>query len=108
MNNSCHVKNRSGGRHGGVFGDRAEISLLAYLREEDPVEIDVPMHLQRLSITTEGIRSIPEDIKNLEMSHTSGLEGFPMAVCELNKLTQLILSGNEKIKEVPPREHVAR
>ena len=48
------------------------------------------------SITTEGI---PEDIKNLEMSHTSGLEGFPM---ELNKLTQLILGRNEKIKEVPP------
>ena len=30
------------------------------------------------------------------------LEGFPSAVCQLNKLTHLNLNGNEKIKEIPP------
>ena len=72
-------------------------------------EVTLPqfLHLQVLTISTEGIRTIPEDIKNLENVTrlwllNGDLEGFPSAVCRLNKLTQLVLSGNEKIKEIPP------
>ena len=64
-------------------------------------------HLQVLKISTEGIRTIPEGIKDLEnvtrLALIYGdLEGFPSAVCQLNKLTYLALYGNEKIKEIPP------
>ena len=74
-----------------------------------PFEVTLPQfrHLQVLKISTEGIRAIPEDIKNLENVTRlwlveGDLEGFPSAVCQLNKLTQLSLDGNEKIKEIPP------
>ena len=79
-------------------------------------EVTLPQfrHLQVLKISTEGIQTIPEDIKDLEnvtrlwLVH-GDLEGFPSAVCQLNKLTQLSLDGNEKIKEIQYlREHVAR
>ena len=74
-----------------------------------PFELTLPQfrHLQVLKITTKGIRTIPEGIKDLEnvtrlvLLH-GDLEGFPSAVCQLNKLTHLTLSGNEKIKEIPP------
>ena len=74
-----------------------------------PFEVTLPQfrHLQVLMISTEGIRTIPEGIKDLEnvtrlLLVDGDLEGFPSAVCQLNKLTQLALSGNEKIKEIPP------
>ena len=74
-----------------------------------PFEVTLPQfrHLQVLKITTKGIRTIPEGIKDLENVTRlwlveGDLEGFPSAVCQLNKLTQLDLSGNEKIKEIPP------
>ena len=74
-----------------------------------PFEVTLPQfrHLQVLMIRTEGIRTIPEDIKDLENVTRlrlvyGDLEGFPSAVCQLNKLTQLNLNGNEKIKEIPP------
>ena len=74
-----------------------------------PFEVTLPQfrHLQVLMISTEGIRTIPEGIKDLENVTRlwlvdGDLEGFPSAVCQLNKLTQLNLSGNEKIKEIPP------
>ena len=73
------------------------------------IKVTLPQfrHLQVLKISTEGIRTIPEDIKNLEnVTHlalmSGDLEGFPLAVCQLNKLTRLALTGNEKIKELPP------
>ena len=64
-------------------------------------------HLQVLKITTHGIRSIPEDINNLVNITCLWLldgdpEGFRLAVCQLNKLTELSLNRNEKIKEIPP------
>ena len=64
-------------------------------------------HLQVLWIGTEGIRTIPEDIKNLEnvtrlVFLNGDLEGFPSAVCQFNKLTHLALNRYEKIKEIPP------
>ena len=64
-------------------------------------------HLQVLAISTEGIQTIPDDVKNLENVTSlvlvdGDLEGFPSAVCQLNKLTQLSLRENEKIKEIPP------
>ena len=74
-----------------------------------PFEVTLPQfrHLQVLMISTGGIRTIPDDIKNLENITRLGLiygdlEGFPLAVCQLNKLTQLDLYRNEKIKEIPP------
>ena len=74
-----------------------------------PFEVTLPQfrHLQVLKIRTEGIQTIPEDIKDLENVTRlwlvkGDLEGFPSAVCQLNKLTHLDLSGNEKIKEIPP------
>ena len=74
-----------------------------------PFEVTLPQfrHLQVLKISTEGIRTIPEGIKDLEnvtrlVLGYGDLEGFPSAVCQLNKLTELNLSGNEKIKEIPP------
>ena len=74
-----------------------------------PFEVTLPQfrHLQVLQIRTKGIRTIPEGIKDLENVTRlwlveGDLEGFPSAVCQLNKLTQLDLSGNEKIKEIPP------
>ena len=74
-----------------------------------PLEATLPSfrHVQVLKITTLGIRSIPDDIKNLENVTSlwlinGDLEGFPLAVCQLNKLTELGLRGNEKIKEIPP------
>ena len=74
-----------------------------------PFEVTLPQfrHLQVLMISTEGIRTIPEGIKDLEnvtrlVLVYGDLEGFPSAVCQLNKLTQLDLGGNEKIKEIPP------
>ena len=74
-----------------------------------PFEVTLPQfrHLQVLTIRTKGIRTIPEGIKDLENVTrlwlvVGDLEGFPSAVCQLNKLTQLALSGNEKIKEIPP------
>ena len=74
-----------------------------------PFEVTLPQfrHLQVLKISTEGIRTIPEGIKDLENVTRlwlldGDLEGFPSAVCQLNKLTQLDLSGNKKIKEIPP------
>ena len=65
-------------------------------------------HLQVLMIRTRGIRTIPDDVKNLEnitrlWLEEGDLEGFPLAVCELNKLTDLSLYGNENIKEIPLR-----
>ena len=58
--------------------------------------------LQILKITTVGIPSIPEDIKNLEnvtnLQLIDGdLEKFPMAACELNELTYFRLSWNKRI-----------
>ena len=74
-----------------------------------PFQVALPQfhHLQVLKISTEGIRTIPEDIKNLENVTSlqlidGDLEGFPSAVCQLNKLTELSLRGNEKINEIPP------
>ena len=74
-----------------------------------PFEVTLPQfrHLQVLKISTEGIRTIPEGIKDLENVTRlwlvyGDLEGFPSAVCQLNKLTQLNLNGNKKIKEIPP------
>ena len=74
-----------------------------------PFEVTLPQfrHLQVLWIRTEGIQTIPEDIKDLEnvtrLYLVDGdLEGFPSALCQLNKLTELSLRGNEKIKEIPP------
>ena len=74
-----------------------------------PFEVTLPQfrHLQVLNITTEGIRTIPENITNLENVTRlwlvdGDLERFPSAVCQLNKLTHLMLSWNEKIKEIPP------
>ena len=74
-----------------------------------PFEVTLPQfrHLQFLKISTKGIRTIPEGMKDLEnvtrlWLEDGDLEGFPSAVCQLNKLTQLALSGNEKIKEIPP------
>ena len=74
-----------------------------------PFEVTLPQfrHLQVLWIRTKGIRTIPEDINNLEnVTHLKlvdgDLEGFPSAVCQLNRLTHLNLNGNEKIKEIPP------
>ena len=73
-----------------------------------PFEVTLPQfrHLQVLKIRTRGIRTIPEDINNLEnitrlWLEEGDLEGFPLAVCQLNNLTQLSLDGNEKIKEIP-------
>ena len=80
------------------------------LRQRFPMEVTLPpfRHLQALMISTQGIRTIPEDIKNLE--NLAGLwlgygdlEGFPMAVCELKKLVELHIIQNEKIKEISPR-----
>ena len=64
-------------------------------------------HLHVLKIRTRGIRTIPDGIKNLENVTRlwlldGDLEGFPCALCQLNKLTHLTLTGNEKIKEIPP------
>ena len=80
-----------------------------YLPGGFPFEVTLPQfrHLQVLWIRTEGIRTIPENIKDLENVTRLGLadgdlEGFPSAVCQLNKLTELSLSWNEKIKEIPP------
>ena len=74
-----------------------------------PFEVTLPQfrHLQVLKITTKGIRTIPEGIKDLENVTrlwlvVGDLEGFPSAVCQLNKLTDLNLSWNQKIKEIPP------
>ena len=74
-----------------------------------PFEVTLPQfrHLQVLMISTKGMRTIPGDIKDLENVTRlwlvdGDLEGFPSAVCQLNKLTQLNLSWNEKIKEIPP------
>ena len=74
-----------------------------------PFEATLPQfrHLQVLTIRTKGIQTIPEDIKDLENVTClwlvgGDLEGFPSAVCQLNKLTDLNLNGNEKIKEIPP------
>ena len=74
-----------------------------------PFEVTLPQfrHLQVLWISTEGIQTIPEDIKDLENVTRlwlvdGDLEGFPSAVCQLNKLTQVSLNGNEKIKAIPP------
>ena len=74
-----------------------------------PFEVTLPQfrHLQVLKIRTKGIRTIPEDIKDLEnvtrlVLVRGDLEGFPSAVCQLNKLTHLTLSVNKKIKEIPP------
>ena len=74
-----------------------------------PFEVTLPQfrHLQVLKITTKGIRTIPEGIKDLENITRlwlvrGDLEGFPSAVCQLNKLTHLYLNGNEKIKAIPP------
>ena len=73
-----------------------------------PFEVTLPQfrHLQVLMISTKGIRTIPEGIKAVENVTRlwlvyGDLEGFPSAVCQLNKLTQLALSGNKKIKEIP-------
>ena len=74
-----------------------------------PFEVTLPQlrHLQVLKISTDVIQTIPEDIKVLEnvtrlwLVH-GDLEGFPSAVCQLNKLTQLNLNWNQKIKEIPP------
>ena len=59
-----------------------------------PFEVTLPQfrHLQVLEIRTGGIQTIPEDIKNLENVTSlwlvnGDLEGFPSAVCQLNKLT---------------------
>jgi Leucine-rich repeat (LRR) protein len=62
-------------------------------------------HLEALGITTKGIRIIPEYIKHLqnitELWLMNGdLEEFPLAVCQLNKLTYLDLSFN-KINKIP-------
>ena len=74
-----------------------------------PFEVTLPQfrHLQVLWISAKGIQTIPEDIKVLENATRlrlvdGDLEGFPWAVCQLNKLTELDLRGNEKIKEIPP------
>ena len=74
-----------------------------------PFEVTLPQfrHLQVLTIRTKGIQTIPEDIKDLVNVTrlwlvTGDLEGFPSAVFQLNKLTHLTLSANEKIKEIPP------
>ena len=74
-----------------------------------PFKVTLPAfyHLDILNVTTRGIRAIPEEIKNLEsltrlVLIDGDLEGFPLAVCLLTKLTRLWLSGNEKVKEIPP------
>jgi Leucine-rich repeat (LRR) protein len=62
-------------------------------------------HLEVLMIRTKGIRTIPEYIKHLQNITTlwliSGdLKEFPLAVCQLNKLTDLDLTSN-KINRIP-------
>ena len=67
-----------------------------------PFEVTLPQfrHLQVLKISTEDIKNL-ENVTCLWLVN-GDLEGFPSAVCQLNKLTELHLSGNEKIKEIPP------
>ena len=57
-------------------------------------EVTLPQfhRLQVLKIRTKGIQTIPEDINNLKnvtslMLLYGDLEGFPSAVCQLDKLT---------------------
>ena len=73
-----------------------------------PLEVTRPQysHLQVLKITTVGISNIPVNFKNLQNITRlwlvdGDLEGFPLPVCQLKKLTDLSLERNKKIKEIP-------
>jgi Leucine-rich repeat (LRR) protein len=83
------------------------LTVVDFLPDGFPSEVTLAQcgHLEVLMIRTKGIRTIPEYIKHLqnitELWLMNGdLEEFPLAVCQLNKLTYLDLSFN-KINKIP-------